>query len=108
LNEFLESNLPKAIEIIKKYNIKWETWFGDLSRIGVTKNQYNPIELVDQLLKTFGFDAIKRKIQISFMEKGYAGCAAELSPNDIKIVVEPIKSLNNLRTLFHLKKKLEC
>jgi peptidoglycan hydrolase-like protein with peptidoglycan-binding domain len=101
LNEFLESNLPKAIEIIKKYNIKWETWFSDLSRLGVTKNQYDPIELVDQLLKTFGFDEIKRKIQISFMEKGYAGCAAELSPNDIKIVVEPIKSLNNLRTLFH-------
>jgi hypothetical protein len=101
LNEFLESNLPKAKEIIKKYNIKWETWFSDLSRIGSAKNQYNPIELVDQLLKTFGFDEIKEKIQISFMEKGYAGCAAELSPNDIRIVVEPIKSLNNLRTLFH-------
>ncbi|MBW9159027.1 hypothetical protein G9F71_012735 [Clostridium sp. FP2] len=101
LNGFLESNLPKAIEIIKKYNIKWETWFSDLSRIGVTKNQYNPIELVNQLLKTFGFDEIKGKIQISFMEKGYAGCASELSPNDIRIVVEPIKSLNNLRTLFH-------
>jgi len=101
LNEFLESNLPKAKEIIKKYNIKWETWFSDLSRIGVTKNQYDPIELVDQLLKTFGFDEIKEKIQISFMEKGYAGCAAELSPNDIRIVIEPINSLDNLRTLFH-------
>lgn len=101
LNEFLESNLPKAKEIIKKYNIKWETWFSDLSRVGVTKNQYNSIELVDQLLKILGFDEIKEKIQISFMEKGYAGCAAELSPNDIKIVVEPINSLDSLRTLFH-------
>jgi hypothetical protein len=101
LNEFLENNLPKAKEIIKKYNIKWETWFSDLNRIGVTKNQYDPIKLVDKLLKTFGFDKIKEKIKINFMEKGYAGCAAELSPNDIRIVVAPIETLNNLRTLFH-------
>jgi hypothetical protein len=64
LNEFLESKLPKAIEIIKKYNIKWETCFSDLSRIDVTKNQSDPVELIEQLLKTFGFDEIKGKIQI--------------------------------------------
>lgn len=30
-----------------------------------------------------------------------SGYASELSPNEINIAIEPIESLNNLRTLFH-------
>lgn len=101
LNKFLEDNLSKAKELIDKYNIKWESWFDDLKRMGSTNNAYNPTELVEKLFSTLGFDAIKDRIKIDFKEKGFSGCAAEVSPNDIKIVVEPIKSLYNLKTLFH-------
>ena len=97
----MDNNLPKARKIINKYNIKWETWFSDLNRISTTNNRYNPLELVDNLLKKLGFDKFKEKIQINFMDKGYAGCAAEVSPSDIRVIVEPINSLNNISTLFH-------
>jgi Zn-dependent M32 family carboxypeptidase len=101
LQKYLKTNLPRAREIIKKYDIKWETWFSDLGRVGTTENTYNPLELVERLLTSLGFDEVKEKVKISFMKKGYSGCASQLSPDDIRIVVEPVKALSNLRTLFH-------
>jgi Zn-dependent M32 family carboxypeptidase len=101
LNVFLENNLPKAKEIIKKYGITWKNWFNDLNKISVTRNIYDPQELIEKLLLALGYEEVKEKIQISFMERWHTGYAAELSPNDIRIVVKPIETLNDLRTLFH-------
>lgn len=101
LNRFLECKLPKAKKIIKKYNIKWETWFSDLNRISIINKQYNPDKLIKQLLDTIGFFEIMDGLKIYFREKGITGYAAQLSPNEIRIGMKPIESLNLLRTLLH-------
>jgi len=101
LNKYIEDNLPKALELIKKYDIKWESWFLDLSRISLTINECQPIELINRLLEILGLDNLKEKIKINYIEQGFSGVASEVSLGDIRIVVEPIHSLSNLRVLFH-------
>lgn len=101
LNRFLDCNLSKAKKIIKKYNIKWETWFSDLNEISIINKQYDLVKLIKQLLEMLGFDEIPEGIKIYFREKEIYGYAAQLSQNEIRIAVRPIESLYLLRTLFH-------
>jgi hypothetical protein len=101
LNRFIDCNLSKAKNIIKKYDIKWETWFSDLNRVSIINKPYDSIKLIKQLLEKIGFDEIHEGLKIYFKEKGIDGYAAQLSPNEIRIAVKPIESLNLLRTLFH-------
>lgn len=101
LNDFLDKNLSKAKEIIKKYNITFENWFEDLDRISKINSSYNPNTLIDELLKKLGFIEVKDKIKIEYSQGGFSGYTAELSPKDIRIAVEQVESLDCLRTLFH-------
>ena len=101
LNKYIEDNLPEVLELIKKYDIKWESWFSDLSRISSTINECQPIELINYLLEILGLDNLKGKIKINYIEQGFSGVASEVSHGDIRIVVKPIHSLSNLRVLFH-------
>ncbi|NMA87385.1 MAG: hypothetical protein GX968_08680 [Tissierellia bacterium] len=101
LNNYLDKNLHKAKEIIKKYNITFENWFEDLDRVYNINNSYNPNTLVDKLLKAFGFMEMKNRIKVYCDQNRLWGCAVEISPNDIRIAIEPIESLDSLRTLFH-------
>lgn len=101
LNDFLDKNLYKAKEIIKKYNITFEDWFSDLDKIGKISDKYNPAILIEKLLEILGFIEVKNKIRIDYRQDGFSGYATELSLNDIRIAVEPIESLDSLRTLFH-------
>lgn len=101
LNDFLDRNINKAREIIKEYNITFESWFEDLDRIGNINSSYNPNALIDELLRKLGYMELKSKIKIEYRQDGFSGYAAQLSPSDIRVVVEPIESLDSLRTLFH-------
>jgi len=101
LNKYIEDNLPKALELIKEYNIKWESWFSDLSKISLNINECQPVELINRLLEMLGLDNLKKKIQINYKEQGFSGVVSEVSLGDIRIVVEPIHSLSNLKVLFH-------
>lgn len=101
LNKYVDDNLMKVLELINKYNIKLESWFSDLSRIEAVVNEYQPIELINDLLQKLGFNDLKDKIQISFKAQGFSGVASEVSPGNIRIVVKPINSLSDLTTLFH-------
>ena len=101
LNKYIGDNLPKALELIEKYNIKWESWFSDLSKISLTINECQPEELINRLLEMLGLDNLKKKIQINYKEQGFSGVVSEVSLGDIRIVVEPIHSLSNLKVLFH-------
>jgi hypothetical protein len=101
LNRFLDCNLSKAKKIIKKYDIKWETWFSDLNKIGIINKQYNPVKLIKQLLEMIGYDEILEGLKIYFTDKGISGYAAQLSQNEIRIAVKPIESLYLLGILFH-------
>ena len=92
LNKYIEDNLPEVLELIKKYDIKWESWFSDLSRISLTINECQPIELINYLLEILGLDNLKGKIKINYIEQGFSGVASEVSLGDIRIVVEPIHS----------------
>lgn len=97
----MDENLNKARKIIKKYNITLENWFEDLDKISKIDSSYNLNVLIEELLDKLGFIEVKDKIKIEYRQEGFSGFAAELSPNDIRIVVEPIESLDGLRTLFH-------
>ena len=101
LNKYVENNLPKVLELIKRYDITWESWFSDLSKISFTISEFQPIELINHLLEILGFNNLKGKVKINYMEQGFSGVASEVSNGDIRIVVEPINSLSNLRVLFH-------
>jgi len=72
-----------------------------LDRISRIKDSYDPNIIIDKLLKKLGFIEVKDNIKIQYIKDGFSGYAAQLSPNDIRIVVEPIESLDSLRTLFH-------
>ena len=101
LNNYLDKNLHKARSIINKYNISLENWFKDLDRISKIENDYFSKDLIEELLQNLGFSEIVKKLKINYIEDGFAGYAAEISSDDIQIAVEPVKSLDNLRTLFH-------
>lgn len=101
LNDYLDKNLYKARGIIKKYSITFENWFEDLDKISNINSNYNPNTLIDKLLGAFGFIEATKKIKIDYRIDGFSGYTAEFSSNDIRIAIEPIESLDNLRTLFH-------
>lgn len=105
LQEYLAANLPKAQNLIAKYNIRWESWFSDLERIAplTATPAFDPIATIDQFLALFGLTAARRKIKIAFQEQecGLAGMASEVAPGDIRIMVAPIASLSGFKVLFH-------
>ncbi|ERI91070.1 hypothetical protein HMPREF1982_03435 [Clostridiales bacterium oral taxon 876 str. F0540] len=101
LNSFVEENINKVLKLIAKYNIKWKSWFSDLNKISVPMLDLNPVELINQFIDKLGFNCIKEKIQINYMEHEFSGVASEISPKNIKIVAAPIHSLSDLTGLFH-------
>lgn len=101
LNSYVDNKLPKVLEIIKSYNISWETWFSDLRKIQASVCNYQPEKLINSLMDKLNLIEVKEKLKIEYKEKGYSGCASEIAPNDIRIVVEPISSLFNIKVLFH-------
>lgn len=101
LNEYLDKNLARARELIKKYQISFESWFEDLRRISRSVEHYDPTSLIENLLERLGFAEIISKVQIHYVEAGFAGFATEISAQDIRVAVAPIDSLDGLRTLFH-------
>ncbi|HSH36310.1 hypothetical protein [Schnuerera sp.] len=101
LHNYLEKNLHKAIEIIKKYNIIFENWFDDLDKIDRKNKDYDSNMLIEKLLNSSGFPRLMEKVEIKYVEDGFSGYATELEPNNMRMAVEPIKSLDSLRTLFH-------
>lgn len=50
---------------------------------------------------SIGFSEIEKKIGIRYVDDRFSGYATELASNDIRIAVAPIRSLDDLRTLFH-------
>lgn len=101
LNEYVSANLPIVKDLIDKYNIKWESWHSDLNKISIHVDQLNYIDIINNFANKLGFDLNHNNIQIIFKEHEISGAAYEVSPNDIRIVTAPIKSLENISTLFH-------
>lgn len=101
LKEYINVNLPIVKDLIDKYNIKWESWHSDLNKISVPIDNLNHIDVINHFANKMGFDLEYNKIQITFKEHEISGAASEVSPNDIRIIVAPLKSLTNVSTLFH-------
>lgn len=101
LNNYVERKLPKVLELIKKYNISWENWFTDLRRIQVSACNYQPEQLIVDLMDKLNLIDAKEKIKIEYKEEEYSGCASEVAPGDIRIVTQAISSLFNIKVLFH-------
>lgn len=101
LKEYVNSNLPTVKKLIDKYNIKWESWYSDLNNISIPIDHLNHIDVINQFTDKMGFDLDYNKIQIIIDEHEISGAASEVAPSDIRMVAAPIKSLNDLTTLFH-------
>lgn len=101
LKEYLNANLPIAKKLINKYNIKWESWYSDLNNISIPMENLNHIDVINQFINKMGYILDYNKIKIIIEDNEITGAASEVSPNNIRIVVAPIKSLNDLTTLFH-------
>lgn len=103
LENFLEANIYKAKKTIIKYNISFNNWFSDLDSIGLLDKRLSSKKAVNKILESLGFDYVKDKISIEYGEGefDFTGYASELDPNNIKIVIDKVVSINDLRTLFH-------
>lgn len=101
LNKYVEENLPRVKELIELYNIKWESWFSDLEKVGKLEGAFDYVEITNQFINKMGFGELTQKLQIKFMEKEIAGFASQVSPYDIRVVVSPINSLFDINVLFH-------
>lgn len=101
LNDYVNINLPIVKDLICKYEIRWNSWNSDLNNINTPINHLNYFEVINRFVNKMGFDLNYNNIKIIFKEHEIAGSASEVSPNDIRVVVAPIKSLSDLTTLFH-------
>lgn len=101
LNDYLDHNLPKVRWLIKKYGLTFESWFADLNRIGGEHTSHDPHLLINEVLEILGLAEIGTKMTVKIRNDGFTGYCTELSAHDIRLVIESVKSLDSLRTLFH-------
>lgn len=101
LQEFLDINLREAQSIIAKYGLNLETWFSDLDKLGITHTQYDSVALTRDFFKMLGYSEIPKELNIHYIIGGFSGFTTEITPDDIRIALGPISSLNHIRTLFH-------
>ncbi len=106
LNDYLDKNLERANQIIEKYNIKWKTWFNDIENIGNSLNKTdNSTASIDAYKILYKFAEKMDMLEVLDKVKIYYGnniCfATKVAPDDIRINVSEINSIDDIRTLFH-------
>jgi hypothetical protein len=102
LEEYVEANLPAAKDLVERHNMSWPTWFSDLDRVGHTGPDLIPPQTIARFLECLGFEQLREAIPITVQEQPIEGYAGILSvPDDIRILVRPIDSLNRWLILFH-------
>lgn len=100
LDDFINKNMQNAIQIINKYNVKWNSWFSDLDKINDENIKYiDSYELIFKFAEKMDMLEVIENVKIYY---GNSICfATKIAPDDIRISVGDIKSLNDIRTLFH-------
>ena len=107
LNDYLDKNLERANQIIEKYNIRWETWFNDIESIGNSLNKTDKSIAVTIDAYKILYKFAEKMDMLEVLEKVKIYCedsvcfATKVASDDIRINVGEIKSINDVRTLFH-------
>lgn len=104
LKQHLERNLGTAKALVEKHHISLTTsWFIGLDRIGHFDPDFNLGGNVTQFLECIGFGHLLKKITLIVQEQatvsGYVGILS--TPDDIRILIRTVNSLENWLTLFH-------
>ncbi len=100
LNDYLDKNLERANQIIKKYNIKWKSWFSDLDKINNSEMQsIDPYKMLYRFAEKMDMLEVINNIKIYY--KNNICFATMLGSDDIRISMSDINCLDDVRTLFH-------
>lgn len=101
LDEYLSVNLPMAKHLQRKYNIRWSTWFSDLSRLGL-EVQADALGCAEEFVARLGLGDALSRIAIVVKEQQIFGVTLALDvPDDVRILVRPVDSLAQLMVLYH-------
>jgi len=99
LRVYLDHNLSHAQDLVKKYQMTWPNWFGDLDKICSSQKVYSSQELMAELLESFDF-SLSSQINIQVLPEAFSFAMAT-SKKDIHIVLQASASLRQVATLFH-------
>ncbi len=101
VKKYLEDNIDKANNLIKKYGLNWENWFIKLRSLG-NIDKTEPSYYFDCLLNKLGLKINKDNINFKFKEDGISGMTFNISISDeIRILAKPITSPMTCRVFFH-------
>ena len=102
VNRSLEQNLMHAKDFISRHRLKQESWFRQLSELTAESRQ---IEFTDELSKVgrlFGCEDELNTLSIKILKQPISGIVISVNPpQDVRLLVSPITSLNQLRTFYH-------
>ncbi len=102
LEKYLEDHVVVVRGLIQAHQLSWPTWFCDLSTIGHITEDLQPPGIVDRFLERMGFGALRGAISIHVQPQPIAGYAGILCvPDDIRILIQPVSSLQGWLILFH-------
>jgi len=102
VSAYLEQHLGPARELVRELQINWSSWFTDLSRLGQMPVVAEAEALAAHLLGRLGLADALPRLDWRVNSDGLAGYTGVLEPGrDVRILIRPIRSLEELRTFCH-------
>ncbi len=99
VDTYLETHLPEARALIKKYGIRWESWFSDLDRIG--KTEFDPQLALKEILSAMHLGHLLDNIQVHIHEDGFGYTGYWGNPQAVKIMLSPVSAVRHQLTFYH-------
>jgi len=101
IKNFLDKNLSKANLLIEKYDLNWDNWFTNLREAGQLKIM-DPEYYIEDFLDKLNLSNIRSRLKFDFIKQPISGIAFCISsPEDIRILLKPLDSIFQCKTLFH-------
>lgn len=101
LNSYLDDNIKRVRYLVGKYNIDYETWFEDVDSLANLKSTSNIRTLIGELLEKLAYVESMETLTIEYVDGGFSGYASEIGPGDIRMAIEDLDSLENIRIVLH-------
>lgn len=101
IKDYLKNNIEKANHLIRKHELTWQNWFNKLRNLGMIDN-HEPASYLNCLLNKLNFELSYDDLNFKFDKDGISGMTFCISsPDDVRILLKPIKSPMTIRVLFH-------
>ncbi len=101
VEEYVEEHLVRVRRFVSSHNVRWQSWFGDLRRLGEGELGFEPKQIQQRLMKKLGLFHLGDNITTSVKESGFGLCRPVKIPDDIRILLKDDTSLMGLATLCH-------